>query len=107
MTFDDFTALLKSVGVPMAYNDFDSGDFVPDSTPYLAYQIDRSNSFYADGIAYYTSTAYTVTLYDDTALSAASVKTEQVLTDNHIAFEKEMSWQSDEKYYITNYTMEV
>lgn len=107
MTFDEFTEVLESIGVPIAYHDFDSGDFVSDSTPYLVYQIDRSNSFYADGIAYYTSTAYTVTLYDDTALSAASAKTEQVLTDNRIAFEKEMSWQSDEKYYITNYTMEV
>ena len=107
MTFEDFTEMLESVGVPMAYNDFDGGEFTPDATPYIAYLITGSNSFYADGIAYYTSTAYTVTLYDDTALSAASAKTEQVLTDNHIAFEKEMSWQSDEKYYITNYTMEV
>ena len=107
MTFDDFTAILKSVGVPMAYNDFDSGDFVPDSTPYLAYQIDRSNSFYADGIAYYTSTAYTATLYEDKVLSDTETTLENAFTANDVTFAKAYEWQEEEKYYKITYTMEV
>ena len=107
MTFDDFTAILKSVGVPMAYNDFDGGEFTPDATPYIAYLITGSDSFYADGVAYYTTTAYTVTLYEDKVLSDTEKTLENAFTANNVTFAKAYDWQAEEKYYKITYTMEV
>jgi hypothetical protein len=107
MTFDDFTAILKSVGVPMAYNDFDGGEFTPDATPYIAYLITGSNSFYADGVAYYTTTAYMATLYEDKVLSDTEKTLENAFTANDVTFAKAYEWQEEEKYYKITYTMEV
>ena len=107
MTFEDFTEMLESVGVPMAYNDFDSGEFTPDATPYIAYLITGNNSFYADGVAYYTTTAYMATLYEDKVLSDTEKTLENAFTANNVTFAKAYDWQAEEKYYKITYTMEV
>ena len=63
MTLQEVAALLRGMGIPLAYHHFAEGE-APDP-PFLLYLSPGSDNFAADGIAYFKVMQVDIELYTD------------------------------------------
>lgn len=101
MTLEQLYAKLTETGVPLAYGKIDD-TAVP---PYIVYVADGENTFYADGIAYYSATRVVIKLYTAQKDFGAEALVESAMSG--ISYRKTEEFYPDEKIYEITYELEV
>lgn len=98
MTHKDLFKLLKTVGIPVAYDHFeDNKNLTP---PFMAYREQSPNNFKADGITYYSALNFEIELVTSKKDVELEDKISKLLTENKIPYDKEDEvWDENEKIY--------
>lgn len=94
--------LLKTLGIPVAYNHFDvSQNAVP---PFIAYRENTPDTFKADGITYYRPYEFEIELVTEKKDVALEKTIEELLNTNNIPYDKsDEVWDENEKIYHNFY----
>lgn len=94
--------LLKTAGIPVAYNHFESNKNI--TPPFMVYREISPNTFKADGITYYRPYEYEIELITEKKDVVLQEAIEKLLTDNSIPYDLEAEvWDDDEKIYHNFY----
>ena len=105
MTYEDITAMLEEVGLPLAYDHFQEGE--APAPPFLIFLFPRSDNLSADGNVYQKIDELNVELYTDLKQPDVERKVEAVLDEHDIFYNKTEVWIPEEKLYEVVYTTEV
>ena len=105
MTYEDITAMLEEVGLPLAYDHFQEGE--APAPPFLVFLFPRSDNLSADGTVYQKIEMLNVELYTDLKQPDVEGKVEAVLARHDIFYNKTEVWIPEEKLYEVVYTTEV
>ena len=103
MTLEEVSALLKTTGYPVAFQEWPEGAVPP--MPYLVYLSPYTNNFAADGTAYFIVNHVQIELYTKLKDPVAEGKVEQALSS--LYWEKNTEYLDTEKCYQTIYEIEV
>lgn len=94
--------LLKTMGIPVAYDHFDSNKKT--TPPFMIYRESYSDTFKADGLSYYRDYNFEIELITETKNPTLQAQLEKLLTDNHIPYDlRDESWDNEEKIYHNIY----
>ena len=106
MTLAEIATIVSGFKLPFAYYEFE--DTAPEP-PYIVYFLDGSDDFFADNINYSLKRTLYIELYCSSKKSAMGwEKTiEEALITNEMPFAKANDYISNERLYVTVYTMEV
>lgn len=98
MKHKDLYKLLKTVGIPVAYDHFeDNKNLTP---PFMAYREQSPNNLKADGITYYSALNFEIELVTSKKDVELEDKISNLLTENKIPYDKEDEvWDENEKIY--------
>lgn len=105
MTLTDMAALLRGLGLPLAYHHFAEGE-APDP-PFLVYLSPGSDNFAADGRVYFKVTQIDIELYTDTKDPALEERLENLLDGAGLFYDKTESFIESERLYEVLYELEV
>lgn len=105
MTLEEFKLVLDRAGVPVAYNHFHEGQ--SPAPPFIVYQEKEDETFYADGVPYYTVKKINVELCTDEKEPALEAKLQAALTGAGICYKKYEGYLESEKMYESLYECEV
>lgn len=105
MTSEQVVAMIRSMGIPFAYDHFAEGESV--DPPFLVYLYPGSNNFAADGIVYYKRKKLHIELYTDKKDDDLEDRVESIINRNGLYYEKTETWIPSEKLYEVLYQMEV
>ena len=97
MTYDEIMAMLREVGLPLAYDHFAEGES-PDP-PFLVFLFPSSDNFSADGRVYQKIDALHIELYTDLKQPVLEASLETVLDRHGIFYEKTEVWIESEHLY--------
>ena len=103
MTTQEAAAMIASVGLPNAYDHFDS----PQTPPFVCFLYSGNDPFTADDRNYVQIEGLTIELYADNKDFEHERAIEDVLNANDLPFDKDCTYLNDERLYMTTYTMEV
>jgi len=103
MTTQEVAAMIASVGLPNAYDHFDS----PQTPPFVCFLYSGNDPFTADDRNYVQIEGLTIELYADNKDFVHERAIEEALNANDLPFDKDCTYLSDERLYMTTYTMEV
>ncbi len=94
--------LLKTLGIPVAYNHFDvSQNAVP---PFIAYRENTPDTFKADGRTYYRPYEFEIELVTEKKDVALEKTIEELLNTNNIPYDKsDEVWDEAEKIFHNFY----
>lgn len=108
MTLQEIATIISGWNLPFAYYEFEDAGAGP-AVPYVVYWVDESDDFYADNINYQKNRKLYIELYCSSKKQAMTWENtiETSLTSEEMAFAKENDYISDERLYVTIYTMEV
>lgn len=102
MTHKEIFDLLKTLGIPTAYDHFDSNKNI--SPPFIAYREQAVDTFKADGITYYRPYEFEIELVTDKKDVSLEGQVETLLTNNNIPYDVETEvWDEEEKIYHNFY----
>lgn len=102
MTHKQIFDLLKTLGIPVAYDHFDSNKQV--SPPFIAYREISPDTFKADGITYYRPYEFEIELVTDKKDVSLEGQVETLLTNNNIPYDVENEvWDEEERIYHNFY----
>lgn len=101
MTRKDVADMLKSIGVPIAYYQFDEG--TGQQPPFICFYYPGINPFQADNINYYRIDQLTIELYTDEKDFELEETLEGVLDANGIPFDKSEAYIGSEKMFQITY----
>ena len=94
--------LLKTLGIPVAYDHFDSNKHV--TPPFVAYREIGTDTFKADGVTYYRPHEYEIELVTEKKDLTLQQSIEDLLTQNKIPYDVYNEvWDEDEKIYHNYY----
>ena len=94
--------LLKTAGIPVAYNRFESNKNI--TPPFMVYREISSDTFKADGITYYRPYEYEIELITEKKDVGLQETIEKLLSDNLIPYDLEAEvWDEEEKIYHNFY----
>lgn len=94
--------LLVTMGIPVAYDHFDSNKNV--TIPFIVYREQQLSTFRADDITYHQFFNFEIELITEKKEIAIERQLEQLLTNNKIPYEKnDEVWDNDEKIYHNYY----
>lgn len=105
MTLIEMSALLRGLGLPLAYHHFAEGE-APDP-PFLVYLSPGSDNFAADGRVYFKATQIDIELYTDTKDPALEERLEELLDGAGLFYDKTESFIESERLYEVLYELEV
>lgn len=102
MKHKELFELLKTAGIPVAYNHFESNKII--TPPFMVYREISPNTFKADGITYYRPYEYEIELITEKKDVVLQETIEKLLTDNSIPYDLEAEvWDEEEKIYHNFY----
>lgn len=101
----ELLAILKSAGIPFAYDHFAQGE--SPAPPFICYLLPGSDNFAADGRAYFKISDVRIELYTDTKDLTVEEKLENVLDEHGIFYNKSEAWIDSEKLYEVLYQFEM
>lgn len=109
MTRGQINAMLKAVGLPVAYDHFDTNDDDrPSGPPFICFLYPNRDDFAADNRNYVRITALRVELYTDAPSFDLEDSLEAALDAAELAYSKSgPDYIDDERMYITTYETEV
>lgn len=94
--------LLKTLNIPVAYNEFPSDKAIP--IPFMVYRETSPAIFRADDITYNQFFNFEIELITEKKEIALERQIEELLTNNKIPYSKnDEVWDSDEKIYHNFY----
>lgn len=105
MTYDEIVAMLKSAGLPLAYDHFAEGES-PDP-PFLIFLFPSSDNFSADGRVYQKIDNLHIELYTDKKEPVLESNVERILDMHDFFYNKTETWIPEEKLYEVLYSFEV
>lgn len=105
MTYKEISDMLKTVGIPTAYNHFT--DKTATEPPFLVFFYDGIADVYADNSNYQRIVTLNVELYTDNKDFALETAVETALTANALTYTKEESYIDSERMYQIAYESEV
>lgn len=105
MTRVDISEMIRSMGLPFAYDHFAEGES-PDP-PFLVYLYPGSDNFAADGTVYFKRDKLHVELYTDKKDDDLEDRVESILNRNGLYYNKTETWIPSEKLYEVLYQTEV
>ena len=105
MTRADIPEMIRSMGLPFAYDHFAEGES-PDP-PFLVYLYPGSDNFAADGTVYFKRDKLHVELYTDKKDDDLEDRVESILNRNGLYYNKTETWIPSEKLYEVLYQTEV
>lgn len=103
MTQAELYNLLKSTGLPVAYNHFKTAP----SLPYIIYLFTYSSNFAADGKIYKRFDNYQVELYSEKKDLGSEQLLENVFDENDIYYDKSETYIESEEMYQVNYEIQI
>lgn len=96
--------LLKTLGIPVAYDHFDSNKKV--QPPFIVYREQAPDTFKADGIVYYRPYEFEIELITEKKDVSLEGQVETLLTNNKIPYDIETEvWDEDERIYHSFYNI--
>lgn len=101
---EKITEILKTCGIPYAYDHFAEGES-PDP-PFICYLYPGSSNFGADGKVYYKINQVHIELYTDYKDPSVEQKLEELLDAASIFYDKTEVWIESEKLYEVLYSFE-
>lgn len=99
----ELSSLLKSTGLPIAYNHFKS----PPALPYIVYLFSHSNNFAGDNKVHAKINNYQVELYSDKKDLASEQLIEDLFDNNEIFYDKSETYIESEGLYQVMYEIEI
>ena len=105
MTLQEVAALLRGMGIPLAYHHFAEGE-APDPAFLLALS-PGSDNFAADGIAYFKVMQVDIELYTDEKSPETEAQLEALLDGAGLFYDKTETYIESEKLYEVLYELEV
>lgn len=96
--------ILKTLGLPYAYDHFAEGE--SPLPPFVVYMYKGTDNFHADGIAYYEINEVNIELYSDRKNISIEKRLEKLLKNEGICFSKSETWIPSEKLYEVVYMYE-
>ena len=108
MTYKDVADMIKSMGYPSAYYQFDENpENPPPAPPFICFYYPSDNDFKADDTHYKKINELIVELYTDNKDFDAETAVEAVLLSNGFVYGKAENYIESEKMFQIVYTMEV
>ena len=105
MTLPELKELLKTLGLPVAYLQWEVGQ-VPE-LPYILYYADEDNNFYADDTVYADGCAVTVEVYSQRKDLALEKRVKELLTGRNIPYESYGEFLRTEDMYLKAYEFNI
>lgn len=99
MTLSEFSTLLATTGLPVAFDHFPT----PQSLPYIVYVVIENNQFEADNTVYHSSPQIQVELYTQYKSEGTEQILETVLKSVPFTFTKDEGYLTDERMYMVTY----
>lgn len=106
MKLSELTSMLEEIGVPVAYRAFEESENAP-APPFICYLFPNNDPESADNINYAKIEELDIELYTSYKDFELEELVETVLAEHGFSFYREETFLSDEKVYMTTYTMEV
>ena len=108
MTREEIYGILRSTGLPCAFDHFDEREADrPDGPPFICFLLPELDSMAADDIAYVTIARLVVELYTDNVDFTLEAALEAALDAAELICSKSQTFIEAEKMYQTTYTTEV
>ena len=102
MSYKEIYDTLKTTGIPVAYDHFESNKKI--EPPFMVYREVAPNTFKADGITYYRPYEFEIELITEKKDADLQKSIEKLLTDNNIPYDLEAEvWDEDERIYHNFY----
>ncbi len=102
MTHKSIYDLLKTLGLPVAYDHFDSNKNV--TPPFIVYREIVPDTFMADGITYYRPYEFEIDVVTEKKDVSLLESIETLLTNNNIPYDIDNEiWDDNEKIYHNFY----
>ena len=105
MTFKQVSDMVKSIGLPYAYNEFPDG--TEQAPPFVCFLFPESDDFFADNQNYVGIRRLYVELYTDNKDVQQEITVESVLISNNLTYRKVEEYIDSEKMWQITYEMEV
>lgn len=105
MKIEQLAEMLKSTGIPFAYDHFAEGE--SPEPPFICYFLPGSDNFAADGRVYFKINEVRVELYTDKKDVSVEKAVEDVLDNQGIFYNKSEVWISAERLYEVVFSFEV
>lgn len=106
MTRKQIADMIKGIGLPCAYNQFEEAE-APDAPPFICFFYPNSNDLFADNVNYATIAVLVIELYSDNVDYEHEAAIETALTANELPYSRQQEYIDTERMYQTTYTLEV
>ncbi len=105
MTKDEVVRMIKSIGLPVAYDHFAEGE--SPKPPFIVYLYPRADNFPADGVAYHKQDILHIEVYTNKKNMPLEARVEAVLDEHGLFYDKSETWILEERMYEVLYETEV
>lgn len=105
MTYKEVATMIRSIGLPFAYHQFNEDTAV--EPPFVCYSYPASDDVQADNINFQRIEQLQIDLYSDDKDFDNEAAVEAVLLNNGISWEKLESYIDSERLYMVTYQAEV
>lgn len=105
MTYNEIADMIKEIGIPSSYYQFEEDTAVP--PPFICYYYPEQNGFYADDITYARRERLVIEIYTRGKDVSLEGKVQEVLTKNRMPFRRYESYIDTERLYMNTYETEV
>lgn len=106
MTRKQVADMIKSVGLPCAYNQFEETE-APGAPPFICFFYPSSDDLFADNVNYASIAVLVIELYSDNVDFAHEAAIETALKSNDMSYIKAQEFIDSERMFQTTYTLEV
>lgn len=103
MSEQELFNLLKTMGIPVAYDHFVEAPGASVSPPFILYTIDSTESFKADDKTYFKNRQYIIDLVTDKKDPAKEEALEAILEANFLPWDKEEDYIDGERIFQIRY----
>lgn len=104
MTYKEVATMIRSIGLPFAYHQFNEDTAV--APPFVCFSYPASNDLQADNINFQRIEQLNIDLYSDDKDFDNEAAVEAVLLNNGMSWEKNESYIDSERMYMVSYQTE-
>lgn len=104
MTYKEVATMIRSIGLPFAYHQFNEDTAV--APPFVCFSYPASNDLQADNINFQRIEQLNIDLYSDDKDFDNEAAVEAVLLNNGMSWEKNETYIDSERMYMVSYQTE-
>lgn len=105
MSLEDFYVLLQSVGIPVAYRNWE--DKKKPKLPYIIYSVEEKENFAADNSVYFTQKKMNVTIHTNLKNIPLENKLESLFNSSKFEWDAFERYNEEEKMYEVFYELTI